>query len=111
MLKKTGSYTEKYCQVCGHYRDGICLIYSSECATDVFKHVKPRRFLPLDEVTEVKTVDIEPQLIPVGREIFMDVREFMLARQNKERSNPVYPDMAELTDESKKIMRRRKVKQ
>ena len=93
---------------------GHCGLYSINCITAVFSNKTPTRFVKKEEVkviSELKLKGSEEDKVK-GETIFMDDENYVDARQNRRRQNATYPDITELTDESKaelrKLGRRRK---
>ena len=82
---------------------GHCGLYSVAC--EMSKN-KPR-FLEKDMVKPIKIIRHVVSKIK-GR--LMSEEELAMAAQNRKIQRPLYPDMRELTDESKKVMRKRRKK-
>ena len=86
---------------------GHCKLYSINCITAVFNGKAPTSFLAKDDVESI----LEPKLKGgekrvKGELIFMNDEYLVKAAQSKRLQNPIYPDMREPTDESKKMIRK-----
>ena len=87
---------------------GKCTLSSISCITAVFNGKPPTRFLKKEDVVLVELKLEQGKRIAKGRTIFMTDDDLVEALRNKQRITPTYPGGAELTDESKKMLRKRK---
>ena len=114
MLHKSAKLTQqKICQNCFFWNETHCGLYSVSCATALFTGKNPTRFLAKEDAKIViepilRDSDYSVKRIRKCEEAFMDAKEYGQARDNKRRYDPAYPDMRELTDESKLVMRKLK---
>ena len=92
---------------------GHCGIFSVSCITAVFNKTTLTRFLEKTEVTPVsepKSIGGEDEKKVKGEGVFMGAEYLTSAQRNRQSQGTTYADMRELTDESKKMVRKRRKK-
>ena len=87
---------------------GYCGLGSVTCITAVFNGKPATRFMKKSEVKPISEPKRSNENKVKGQTIFMTNKALVVAQQNKQRQVVQYPDMKELTDESKKQMRKRR---
>lgn len=102
------------CFDCSHWKQtglepyqGYCIV-SGECANAVMHGRPPTRFLSKDEIKPISEIILkggENRTKGTG----MSNEDLVKAKQMRQRQNPVRPDIRTLTEESKKMLRERKV--
>ena len=106
-IQTTKSKTQKICQNCVFWTDH-CGLYSTNCITAIASGKPPTAFLTKEDTKPISGSKRDGKNSPVlkGEEAFMNDEEYDKAEANKKRHIVMYPDMRELTDESKEEMRK-----
>ena len=87
---------------------GYCGLYSVNCITEVTHGRTPTRFMDKDEAITISALRLKgsEKYNMESSPIFMSNEHRTKALENRRRNTPIYPDMSELTDESRRMLRR-----
>ena len=100
----------KNCQTCAFWRQDNeqcpCGLGSVTCINAIVNHKPPTRWMSVEDIKPLRQPMVTADTIPKGRELFMNSEEYTGAKENKDRNVVMYPDMRELTDESKAQLRK-----
>ena len=67
------------------------------------------RFTPRDKVDPISEIKLrQGGKYEIKETSIMSDEDFIKAQQSKKRQNPIHPDVRQLTDESKQLMRKRR---
>ena len=104
--------TKLKCVDCVHWKQtgeepyqGNCWMYSGICATAVMNKTTLPWFLKKEDAKIIREPIGDDVRKVKKNEIFMNDEEYVKAQRNRQSQPVLYPDMRQLTDESKKLVR------